>query len=227
MNDETLISERCKDIAVALLIGAAALFGILGVVSTARSGPDDDAAAALALAQAQAALKIEPAPPIGNTYAGVMAECVAKNRIGVIYVGHYMGAPLTNLGLTRIAQSVEVDELPGFTAPCVVICEPYDGRMVWKATLSCRASPAELKAAIDGKAKAVSQPAPPFLDPRSIPRKVVAPPDGQGAKTAGPQFNASHRCPNCGTLQTLISGTGPERGTHTHTCPKCGTSWYH
>lgn len=48
-------------------------------------------------------------------------------------------------------------------------------------------------------------------------------------------YNATHRCPECGrqspggTGTWIVRGNGPRAGTHVHQCdnPKCGASWWH
>lgn len=65
----------------------------------------------------------------------------------------------------------------------------------------------------------------PPLDPRSVPREVKDADGKSGA--ASLQYHAGHRCPQCGTSQTIVSGAGPIAGSHTHRCPRCNTEWFH
>lgn len=105
--------------------------------------------------------------------------------------------------------------LKGFSASCIVISE----NGYWLRTLPASATNADIKDSLT-TAKGVSPLAAPFVSPR-----LSAGPDGRG-ESRGLRFHGNHNCPNCGTLQTRISGRGPG-GTHTHQCSRCGTTWYH
>jgi len=115
--------------------------------------------------------------------------------------------------------------LPDYPGMCIVVAAPKGNSLYWKKTLPMNASDAEICAVVHS-CKAVQPSADPF-DGSFRRQSTTARPDGRDANAVGLQHHAGHNCPNCGARQTIISGQGPTRNTHTHTCARCQTIWYH
>jgi predicted RNA-binding Zn-ribbon protein involved in translation (DUF1610 family) len=159
-------------------------------------------------------------PPVKPVYAMTYEQgCAASLKTGkdlLVYVG--MPSKFNSYSIV-----CERDSLEGYPAKCIVLSRPQNGEMIWIKTMDENGNTIP-----ERKASPSAIPFPQYkLDPKSIPRKVTVPPDSLEGKAAGPRFNASHQCPNCGAQQLVISGKGPAPGSHTHTCPNCGTVWYH
>lgn len=164
--------------------------------------------------------KTPPVPPIQDdeaAYADAYHRAEKNKQWLIIYV---YTTPRNLPGTV----SVQLDDFNGNDTPRIICAQPGTLQGV---QLKVDASDAQIRAVIGGEA----QGAVPFLDQRSVPRKIV-PHEEAGALPVGGDrkmiFNASHTCPQCGTRQTIISGSGPGN-THTHTCPnpQCRAVWYH
>lgn len=199
-----------------IIFVASIVFLVAYFASKALSAtPDDDAAAALALAQAQA--QVKPLPKADAYPHYTYAAAKAQSLPVVVFVGK-TPAYREWQGLSVF----QAETLEGCSSSCVVVGKNGE----WLATLPCGCDEAAIRAAL--VPKAVSQSADPFdkSNSRSDANLRQAPVDGKRV-AAGPQFHSGHRCPQCGTTVTVISGRGPSPGTHLHVCPRDNTTWFH
>lgn len=92
----------------------------------------------------------------------------------------------------------------------------------------CNGRPAAPNTAAAGSVSLTTTACPPAAAAAYYPQATYAAP-GVAAYPfrRGVGYNPSHRCPNCGRSQYVVSGRGPAPGTHTHMCGGCGTAWYH
>lgn len=155
----------------------------------------------------QAPAKVEPAkPPAFGRYTGGPAVVFVRCN------------PRAILGANVCYEAGEFGDVVGSA-----IVVSVDG--LWRKDLPSNATDAQIR-------EAVSPPASPFQQSSVSGQGALnARPqaDGPGGKAAGPQFHSKHQCPNCGASQYVVSGAGPQRGTHLHTCPnpRCNTTWFH
>lgn len=156
------------------------------------------------------------APPMYYRYNEGCAESLRTGKPLLVFVGH-----VPRVSADGVVHATVNTLGKDYPAQCVVLSVPDSGVNIWKTTLPMTVNRAEIAKAV----KPSTVPFDPFSSHNRRYQQTTAQPDGR-KDTGGLQYNASHRCPNCGIAQTTVSGIGPS-GTHTHHCTRCGQGWYH
>lgn len=154
------------------------------------------------------------APPFPAWTDAVKVQHQKSGQVAVVFVGV---TPRKVAGV----KSYALDNFPGATKRGVIVSRLYsDGLMHLHQVLPSTATDKEILVSAGLEVQPIA--AVPFS---SSQQPGAA--EGRGRSAGSPQYNPSHRCPNCGTSQYAISGRGPVAGSHIHVCPRCGTAWYH